>query len=163
MSKLDASKNANEIINISEIKRLIPHRFPFLFIDYVRSVDLGQAAEGIKNVTINEPFFQGHFPSEPIMPGVLIVEALAQTAAVLVAKTLNSIDSDLLVYFMSMNNTKFRKLVKPGDTLRLVVNVVQNRRNIWKFHGEAYVFNDLVTESEFTAMMVDPKIQNEKL
>ena len=163
MSKVDASKNANEIINISEIKRLIPHRFPFLFIDYVRSFDLGQSAEGIKNVTINEPFFQGHFPSEPIMPGVLIVEALAQTAAILVAKTLNSIDADLLVYFMSMNNTKFRKLVKPGDTLRLVVNVVQNRRNIWKFHGEAYVFNDLVTESEFTAMMVDPKIQNAKL
>ena len=162
MSEMNMSKNVHNIIDISEIKRLIPHRFPFLFIDYVRLVKLGQSAEGIKNVTINEPFFQGHFPIEPIMPGVLIVEALAQTAAVLTAKTLNSIDSDLLVYFMSMNNTKFRKLVKPGDTLRLVVNVIQNRRNTWKFYGEAYVCDKLVTESEFTAMMVNPKTQSSK-
>ena len=100
---------------------------------------------------------------QPIMPGVLIVEALAQTAAVLVAKTLNSIDNETLVYFMSMNNTKFRKLVKPGDTLSLEVKVVQSRRNIWKFHGDAFVRNELVAEADFTAMMVDPTDENAKL
>ena len=162
MTKSDNNKPLVEIIDTSEIKRLIPHRYPFLFIDYVRSVDLGNSAEGVKNVTINEPFFQGHFPSEPIMPGVLIIEALAQTAAVLVAKTLNSIDNDMLVYFMSMNNTKFRKLVKPGDTLSLCVVVTQNRRNIWKFCGKAYVGNSIVAESNFTAMMVDPQSKSEK-
>ena len=94
------------------------------------------------------------------MPGVLIVEALAQTAAVLVAKTLDSLDSNMLVYFMSMTNTKFRKLVKPGDTLRLVVIVGQNRRNIWNFHGHAFVGDTIVAETDFTAMMVDPKIKN---
>ena len=152
--------NLEEIIDSAEIKRLIPHRYPFLFIDYVTSVELGKSAKGIKNVTINEPFFQGHFPEEPIMPGVLIVEALAQTAAVLVAKTINKIDKKMLVYFMSMNNTKFRKLVKPGDTLILCVEVVQSRKNTWKFHGQAMVSKDLVAESDFTAMMVSPAIES---
>jgi 3-hydroxyacyl-[acyl-carrier-protein] dehydratase len=152
--------NSEEIIDSAEIKRLIPHRYPFLFIDYVASVELGKSAKGIKNVTITEPFFQGHFPEEPIMPGVLIVEALAQTAAVLVAKTLNKIDKKMLVYFMSMNNTKFRKLVKPGDTLILGVEVVQSRKNTWKFHGQAMVSKDLVAESDFTAMMVSPGIES---
>ena len=96
------------------------------------------------------------------MPGVLIVEALAQTAAVLVAKTLNAVDNNMLVYFMSMNNTKFRKLVKPGDTLKLKVTVVQNRRNIWKFHGEAFVKKELMAEADFTAMMVESKVENEQ-
>ncbi|MEE2774180.1 MAG: 3-hydroxyacyl-ACP dehydratase FabZ [Pseudomonadota bacterium] len=146
----------DERIDIEEIKRLIPHRYPFLLIDFVKNVNLGNSATGIKNVTINEPFFLGHFPQKPIMPGVLIVEALAQTAAVLVVKTLNQIDNELLVYFMSMTNTKFRKLVKPGDVMNLEVKVTQNRRNIWKFKGEAYVKDDLVSESEFTAMMVPP-------
>ena len=106
-NKGNGAKNV-DIINISEIKRLIPHRYPFLFIDFVTSVQFGHSAVGIKNVSVNEPFFQGHFPTEPIMPGVLIVEALAQTSAVLVAKTLNAVDNNMLVYFMSMNNTKFR-------------------------------------------------------
>ncbi len=157
------SDDVNYNIEITEIKRLIPHRFPFLFIDLVRAVKLGKSAEGIKNVTINEPFFSGHFPDEPIMPGVLIIEALAQTAAVLVAKTLNAMDTNMLVYFMSMNNTKFRKIVKPGDTLRLIVKVLQSRRNIWKFYGEAFVGNDIVAETEFTAMMVEPKVTSAKL
>ena len=144
----------DERIEVEEIKRLIPHRYPFLLIDYVTNIKLGDSATGIKNVSINEPFFIGHFPQKPIMPGVLIVEALAQTAAVLVVKTLNEIDNELLVYFMSMNNTKFRQLVKPGDIINLDVKVIQNRRNIWKFKGEAFVRGDLVSESEFTAMMV---------
>ena len=163
MSNIKRNVNEKQKIDISEIKRLIPHRYPFLYIDFVKSVKLGESAEGVKNVTLNEPFFQGHFPDEPIMPGVLIIEALAQTAAVLVAKTLNAIDSDMLVYFMSMNNTKFRKIVKPGDTLCLMVKVIQSRRIVWKFHGEAFVGNDIVAETEFTAMMVDPKVKNAKL
>jgi 3-hydroxyacyl-[acyl-carrier-protein] dehydratase len=96
------------------------------------------------------------------MPGVLIIEALAQTAAILVAKTLDKSDEELLVYFMSMNNTKFRSLVKPGDTLNLFVSVNQSRRNVWKFRGEAHVFNKIVAESDFTAMMVDPSLENSR-
>ena len=142
------------ILDIPEIKRLIPHRYPFLLIDYVKEIKLGDSAVGVKNVSINEPFFQGHFPKKPIMPGVLIIEALAQTAAVLVVRTISRADDDLLVYFMSMNNTKFRKLVKPGDKIELDVKVIQNRRNIWKFYGKALVSNEIVAESEFTAMMV---------
>ncbi|PQM62696.1 MAG: 3-hydroxyacyl-[acyl-carrier-protein] dehydratase FabZ [Rhodobacteraceae bacterium] len=162
MNNTEKNKKLSEVIDITEIKRLIPHRYPFLFLDYVTSIDLGRSAQGIKNVSINEPFFQGHFPTEPIMPGVLIVESLAQTAAVLVAKTLNSIDSNMLVYFMSMNNTKFRKLVRPGDSLKLLVSVTQSRRNIWKFHGDAFVFDELVAEADFTAMMVEPDLKNVK-
>ena len=142
------------ILDIPEIKRLIPHRYPFLLIDLVKEIKLGDSAVGVKNVSINEPFFQGHFPKKPIMPGVLIIEALAQTAAVLVVRTISRADDDLLVYFMSMNNTKFRKLVKPGDKIELDVKVIQNRRNIWKFYGKALVSNEIVAESEFTAMMV---------
>ena len=162
MNNTEKNKILNEVIDTTEIKRLIPHRYPFLFLDYVTSVDPGRSAQGTKNVSINEPFFQGHFPSEPIMPGVLIVESLAQTAAVLVAKTLNSMDSNMLVYFMSMNNTKFRKLVRPGDSLNLLVSVTQSRRNIWKFHGDAFVFDELVAEADFTAMMVEPDLKNVK-
>ncbi len=156
MNDKDDDMNKLEVIDIEEIKRLIPHRYPFLLIDFVKGITLGKSAIGIKNVTINEPFFPGHFPKEPIMPGVLIVEALAQTAAVLVVKTINQADEDLLVYFMSMNNTKFRKLVRPGDTLSLKVEVIQNRRNVWRFRGTALVSNEIVAESEFTAMMVKP-------
>ena len=156
MNDKDGDMNKFEVIDIEEIKRLIPHRYPFLLIDFVKGINLGKSAIGIKNVTINEPFFPGHFPKEPIMPGVLIVEALAQTAAVLVVKTINQADEDLLVYFMSMNNTKFRKLVRPGDTLSLKVEVIQNRRNVWRFCGTALVSNEIVAESEFTAMMVKP-------
>ena len=163
MKKLGNGQKTKDIIDISEIKRLIPHRYPFLFIDFVTSVRLGESAVGVKNVSINEPFFQGHFPMEPIMPGVLIVEALAQTAAVLVAKTLNTFDNNMLVYFMSMNNTKFRKLVKPGDNMELKVMVLQSRRNIWKFHGAAYVRDEIMAETDFTAMMVEPKDENKKL
>ncbi len=154
MQKNNPNSNSSKVVDIPEIKKLIPHRYPFLLIDYVKEIRLGESAIGVKNVSINEPFFQGHFPKEPIMPGVLIIEALAQTAAVLVVKTTGEAENELLVYFMSMNNTKFRKLVKPGDTLKLLVETVQNRRNIWKFYGKAFVAEEVVAESEFTAMMV---------
>ena len=156
----DNLRISSKTINISEIKRLIPHRYPFLLVDSVTDTELGVSAIGLKNVTINEPFFQGHFPSDPIMPGVLIVESLAQTAAILVAKTLNKIDGELSVFFMSMNNTKFRKPVIPGDTLKLFVTVNQNRRNVWKFRGEAQVAGEVVAESDFTAMMVESNLEN---
>ena len=141
--------------NLEEIKRLIPHRYPFLLIDKVENIIIGKSALGIKNVTVNEPYFQGHFPSKPIMPGVLIIEAMAQTAAILVSKTIKIVDHDFLVYFMTINNAKFRKLVQPGDVLRLKVLVERNRGNTWKFSGNAFVEKNLVTEANFTAMMIE--------
>ncbi|PQM56893.1 MAG: 3-hydroxyacyl-[acyl-carrier-protein] dehydratase FabZ [Rhodobacteraceae bacterium] len=142
-------------INLNEIKRMIPHRYPFLMIDKVIDLTEGVSATGIKNVTCNEPHFPGHFPEQPIMPGVLIVEAMAQTAAVLVAKSLGLVDHNFLVYFLSIDRAKFRKPVEPGDVLNLVVNVVRNRGKTWKFSGRAMVGKNLVTESDFTAMMVE--------
>ncbi len=141
--------------NLEEIKRLIPHRYPFLLIDKVENIIIGKSALGIKNVTVNEPYFQGHFPSKPIMPGVLIIEAMAQTAAILVSKTIKIVDHDFLVYFMTINNAKFRKLVQPGDVLKLKVLVERNRGNTWKFSGNAFVEKNLVTEANFTAMMIE--------
>ena len=141
--------------NLDEIKRLIPHRYPFLLIDKVENIMNGKSATGIKNVTANEPYFVGHFPSKPIMPGVLIIESMAQTAAILVSKTLKIVDHGFLVYFMSIENAKFRKLVQPGDVLHLEVLVRRNRRNTWKFSGNAFVEKKLVAEANFTAMMVD--------
>ena len=141
--------------NLEEIKRLIPHRYPFLLIDKVENIIIGKSALGIKNVTVNEPYFQGHFPSKPIMPGVLIVESMAQTAAILVSKTIKIVDHDFLVYFMTINNAKFRKLVQPGDVLKLKVLVERNRGNTWKFSGNAFVEENLVTEANFTAMMIE--------
>ena len=142
-------------INLNDIKRMIPHRYPFLMIDKVIDLTEGVSATGIKNVTCNEPHFPGHFPEQPIMPGVLIVEAMAQTAAVLVAKSLGLVDHNFLVYFLSIDRAKFRKPVEPGDVLNLVVNVIRNRGKTWKFSGKAMVGKNLVTESDFTAMMVE--------
>lgn len=141
-------------VGINEIKRLIPHRYPFLMIDKVINLTQSTTATGIKNVSFNEPHFTGHFPEQPIMPGVLIVEAMAQTAAVLVAKTLGLMDHKFLVYFLSIDKAKFRKPVEPGDVLNLNVNVIRNRGKTWKFNGKAMANKVLVAESDFTAMMV---------
>ena len=141
--------------NLEEIKKLIPHRYPFLLIDKVENIIIGKSALGIKNVTVNEPYFQGHFPSKPIMPGVLIIESMAQTAAILVSKTIKIVDHDFLVYFMTISNAKFRKLVQPGDVLKLKVLVERNRGNTWKFSGNAFVEDKIVTEANFTAMMIE--------
>lgn len=145
--------------DIMEIRRLLPHRYPFLFIDKVRDMDLGKSAVGIKNVSVNEPHFQGHFPTKPIMPGVTIVEAMAQTSCVLVIKTLGLEDTDVLVYFMTMDKTRFRKLVMPGDVLELHVSVMRSRGKVWKFWGEAKVDGQVVAESEYSAMIVMPDEQ----
>lgn len=149
----------NLTIEAQEIKELIPHRYPFLLIDRIEQVDLGKSAVGIKNVSLNEWYFQGHFPDHPILPGVLIIEAMAQTAAALVTKTLlsenqSSERQNNLVYFMSIEEAKFRKPVLPGDILRLRVRKEKSRGQIWKFKGEAWVDETLTDEATFTAMIV---------
>jgi 3-hydroxyacyl-[acyl-carrier-protein] dehydratase len=140
-------------IDISRIKELIPHRYPMLLIDKLCDIYLEEKAVGIKMVTINEPFFQGHFPEKPVMPGVLIVEAMAQTAAALVMLSLGEQAEGKLVYFMSIDEAKFRKPVEPGDRLELHVQKAQSRKNIWKFSAEAKVDGKLVAEATFTAMI----------
>ena len=143
--------------DIHQIMNLLPHRYPFLMIEKMRDVVLGKSAVGIKNVSINEQLFQGHFPQKPVFPGVMIVEAMAQTASALVVETLGLAGKDPLVYFMSLDATKFRKLVEPGDQLELHVELIRKRGNVWKFAGKGIVDGKLVTESEFTAMIIIPK------
>lgn len=139
--------------DIDIIQRIIPHRYPFLLIDKVKEIVVGESAIGIKNVTYNEPHFQGHFPGAPIMPGVTIIEAMAQTAAVMVGVTLDLIDKELLVYFMSVDKCKFRRKVVPGDVLELHVKVQRGGSKIWKFSAEAKVDGEIATTAEFAAMI----------
>lgn len=140
--------------DIDLIQRVIPHRYPFLMIDKIINIDPGKSATGIKNVTFNEPHFQGHFPGMPIMPGVTIVEAMAQTAAVVVGLNVGVVDKEFKVYFMAIDSCKFRRKVVPGDVLELHVQVIRERRRIYKFGGKALVNGEVATEAEFTAMMV---------
>ena len=142
-------------IDIGRIKELIPHRYPFLMIDRVRALELDKRAIGIKNVSVNEPHFDGHFPNRPVMPGVLIIEAMAQTAGVLVVATLGEDAEGKLVYFMTIDSARFRKPVVPGDQLEVIVEKLRNRGAVWKFSGEAYVEGGLVAEAIFSAMIVD--------
>lgn len=141
--------------DIGMIQRIIPHRYPFLLVDRVEDIDGHQSATGIKNVTMNEPHFQGHFPGHPIMPGVTIVEAMAQTAAVMVGIALDLADKNLLVYFMSIDKCKFRRMVVPGDVLKLNVTTTRGKPGgkVWKFAGVADVNGEMACEVEFTAMM----------
>jgi 3-hydroxyacyl-[acyl-carrier-protein] dehydratase len=135
--------------------QMIPHRYPFLMIDRVVNVVPDATAVGIKNVSINEPFFQGHFPQRPVMPGVLIVEAMAQTSAVLVVHTLGNAAEGKLVYFMTVDSARFRRPVVPGDQLRIHVSKERSRANVWKFSGEAKVNGTLVAEATYAAMIMD--------
>ncbi|MCC0066419.1 MAG: 3-hydroxyacyl-ACP dehydratase FabZ [Rhodovulum sp.] len=144
-------------VDVNAIKRMIPHRYPFLMIDRVVNIEPHKSAVGLKGVTVNEPHFEGHFPSRPVMPGVLIVEAMAQTAAVLVVRTLGHMDSDRLVYFMSIEGAKFRSVVQPGEMLELHVEALRGRSKVWKFKGEAQVGDRLCAEAEFTAMIMSPE------
>jgi len=145
--------------DIALIQRIIPHRYPFLLIDRVEDIDGYQSARGIKNVTMNEPHFQGHFPGKPIMPGVTIVEAMAQTAAVMVGTALGMQDRNMLVYFMAIDACKFRRMVVPGDVLEMHLTTVRGKPGgkVWKFSGRATVEGELACEAEFTAMMDLPK------
>jgi len=147
--------NARSEVDILEVMEMIPHRQPFLMIDRVEDIVVRERATGIKNVTINEPFFLGHFPVRPVMPGVLIIEAMAQTAAVLVVETLGEEALGKLVYFMTIDNARFRKPVVPGDQLKLHVSIQRNRGNVWKFSGEAKVGDTVVAEGAFSAMIMD--------
>ncbi len=144
--------------DIQMIKRIIPHRYPFLLIDKVVDIDGYQSATGIKNVTVNEPHFQGHFPSRPIMPGVTIVEAMAQTTAVMAGVSMELMDKNMMVYFMGIDKCKFRRMVEPGDVLKMHVSTLRGKPGgkIWKFAGRAEVDGDLAAEAEFTAMMEMP-------
>ena len=143
--------------DIQLIQRIIPHRYPFLLVDKVKDIEPGQSAVGIKNVTFNEPQFQGHFPAVPVFPGVMIIDALAQTACVLVGVTMDLADRNMLVYFMSVDGAKFRRKVGPGDVMELHVTVKRGGGRVWKFTGEARVDGELAAECEFSAMMDLPK------
>lgn len=142
-------------IDVVRIMEMIPHRYPFLMIDRVIDIVPDVSAVSIKNVSINEPFFQGHFPEHPIMPGVLIVEAMAQTSGILVTKTMGAQAEGKMVYFMSIEQARFRKPVTPGDSLLITVKKLQNRGPVWKFSGEARVGETLMAEATFTAMILD--------
>ena len=141
--------------DIQMIQRLIPHRYPFLLIDKVVDIDSYHSATGIKNVTMNEPHFQGHFPGKPIMPGVTIVEAMAQTAAVMVGTALEMQDKEMLVYFMAIESCKFRRMVVPGDVLEMRLTTQRGKPGgkVWKFAGVATVDGEMACEAAFTAMM----------
>jgi 3-hydroxyacyl-[acyl-carrier-protein] dehydratase len=141
--------------DIQLIQRILPHRYPFLLVDRVRRIDGTRSAQGIKNVTMNEPHFQGHFPGQPIMPGVTIVEAMAQTAAVMIGATLGLTDRSLLIYFMAIDGCKFRRKVVPGDQLLMDVTTLRGKPGgkVWRFGGVASVDGELAAEAEFTAML----------
>ena len=146
--------------DIHMIQRIIPHRYPFLLVDKVEEIDGYASAKGIKNVTMNEPHFQGHFPGKPIMPGVTIIEAMAQTTAVMVGTALDMADKNMLVYFMSIDKCKFRRMVVPGDVLEMKVETLRGKPGgkVWKFSGVATVDGEMAAEAEFTAMMDLPKV-----
>ncbi len=141
-------------IEVEEIMEMIPHRYPFLLIDRVGELVLDTSAVGTKNVTVNEPFFQGHFPDHPIMPGVLLIEAMAQTSAILVIETTGKVAGSV-VYFMTVDNARFRKPVRPGDQVKLHVVKVRSRGNVWKFKGEARVDGKLMAEATYSAMIME--------
>ena len=145
-------------IDINEIMSIIPHRYPFLLVDRVTSITLNESIVGIKNVTINEPQFTGHFPDRPVRPGVLIIEAMAQLAAVLVAKSMKS-TKDKEVFFMSIEETKFRKIVEPGDTIVMYASIIQNRGPVWKFKARSEVDGNIAAETLFTAMVKEKSSQ----
>ena len=145
----------NKSADISLIKRILPHRYPFLLVDQVIEINGFDNATGIKNITFNEPQFQGHFPATPIMPGVMIIEAMAQTAAVMVGGGLDLADKDMLIYFMAIDKCKFRRKVTPGDQLIMKLNTLRGKpgSKVWKFYGEASVGSEMAAQAEFSAMM----------
>ena len=154
MDSGDASGDGRNL-DIEQIKQLIPHRYPFLMIDRIADLIPDVSAVGIKNVSINEPYFQGHFPSRPIMPGVLIIETMAQTSAALGMHTMGEDAKGRLVYFMSVESARFRKPITPGDTLHVHVEKLQRRGRVWKFAGQAKVEGTLMAEATYTAIIAD--------
>jgi 3-hydroxyacyl-[acyl-carrier-protein] dehydratase len=155
MSEADTSSEKLDEADIKRVMELLPHRYPMLMIDGIREMRGTESAVGIKNVSFNEPHFQGHFPGLPVMPGVLIVEAMAQTAGALVLNGLGQGAENKVVYFMSIDKAKFRKPVVPGDVVHIHVNKLQNRGPVWKFSGAAKVNGSVVAEADFAAMIID--------
>ncbi|MDZ7909434.1 MAG: 3-hydroxyacyl-[acyl-carrier-protein] dehydratase FabZ [Rhodobacteraceae bacterium GWF1_65_7] len=143
--------------DIALIQRIIPHRYPFLLVDKVRDVHLNQSCVGIKCITMNEPQFTGHFPQEPVFPGVMIIEAMAQTSGILVGLSMDLVDKNAKVYFMGVDGVKFRRKVVPGDVLELHVKALRSGGRVWKFEGRAMVGDELACEAAFTAMFDLPK------
>lgn len=152
---MSESDDRGEEIDFAEVMRRIPHRYPLLLVDRAENYLAHTSITGIKNVTHNEPFFQGHFPGNPVMPGVLIVEALGQTGAVLMSKSLDADVTGKAIFFMSVDGARFRKPVRPGDQLRMKVVVIKHRGDLFKFRGEAFVDGKLAAEAEFAAMVVE--------
>ena len=146
--------NKKNSIDAKEILNLIPHRYPFLLVDRIEEIIVNQSCTGIKNITINEPFFPGHFPGHPIMPGVLIIESMAQTASALVVYGYDGDIEGLSVYLMKVDKAKFRKPVLPGDQLRMEIIKERNKGEVWQFFGKAFVDDKLVAEASITAMVV---------
>jgi 3-hydroxyacyl-[acyl-carrier-protein] dehydratase len=151
------AKRALGTADIIRVLKLLPHRYPFLMLDRIYDMDGDESCVGVKNVTINEPFFQGHFPQYPVMPGVLIIEALAQTAGALCVNHSGATNIPHIVYFMGIDKAKFRKPVVPGDQLHLHVKKLRSRGPVWRFYGEARVNDQVVAEAEISAMIVDPE------
>jgi 3-hydroxyacyl-[acyl-carrier-protein] dehydratase len=150
------AKSQLDTADIMKVLQYLPHRYPFLMIDRIYDMDGDQSCVGLKNVTINEPFFQGHFPQFPVMPGVLIIEGLAQTAGALCVSNFDTTYKPQLVYFMGIDRAKFRKPVLPGDQLHYHVRKVRSRGRAWRFYGEAKVNGQVVAEAEVSAMILDP-------
>ena len=142
-------------LDIQEVLRLIPHRYPFLLIDRAENYVANQSIVGVKCVTINEPFFIGHFPNNPVMPGVLIIEAMGQTGGVLMSKTLNADVSNKTIFFAAVDGCRFRSPVRPGDVLKMHVDVTKHRGDLYKFRGRAFVGERICAECDFTAIVVD--------
>ena len=154
MARRYATKAGEAFFDINSILKIMPHRYPFLLIDRILDLEPGKSVVAIKNVTINEPFFQGHFPSHPIMPGVLVLEAMAQAGGVLLLHAMDKPETKL-VYFMAIDNARFRKPVIPGDRLRFELSMNAFRRNTCKMSGKAFVDDDLVAGADFMAMVID--------
>jgi 3-hydroxyacyl-[acyl-carrier-protein] dehydratase len=150
------AETTGEILNVEQIKLLLPHRAPFLFVEKLSDIVPHESAVGHKAVSFNEPHFQGHFPEYAVMPGVLIIEAMAQTAGALVVHSIGMAGQNLRVFFMSIDKARFRKPVVPGDMLRMPVKAIQKRGPVWRFEGKAYVGEVLCAEAEFGAMIVKP-------
>jgi 3-hydroxyacyl-[acyl-carrier-protein] dehydratase len=155
VTEASSSDATIDVVDIARIMHAIPHRYPFLMIDRVVDVVRNRSAVGVKNVSVNESFFAGHFPNHPVMPGVLIIESMAQTAAVLVVETLGPAAAGKVVYFMSIEGAKFRRPVVPGDQLRIHVTKERNRGNVWKFNAVARVDGVSVAEATYAAMIMD--------
>jgi len=147
----------DKALDIQEIMKLLPHRYPFIMIDRILELIPGEKVIALKNVTINEPFFQGHFPANPIMPGVLIIEAMGQAGAILAAKSLEQERHGLLIYFMGMDKVKFRKPVTPGDQLIFEMKFLKQRRNVFRMSGTAYVDENIVAQAELMATFGEEK------